>query len=137
MQDYLDPSKIAMDSLCIIIPSAFILLLSGNYLQVVPQMNVGDSYECSVPCASSGSFFPPISSITQNLSSAKSEIDLLQVIAVVNCVTISALQIGMLVTCWKGATYWRDSPAGNRCSTGNCERSSEGGGRGVRGKWIK
>uniref|UniRef100_A0A915C8B7 Histone-lysine N-methyltransferase n=1 Tax=Parascaris univalens TaxID=6257 RepID=A0A915C8B7_PARUN len=39
--------------------------------QVVPQMNVGDSYECSVPCASSGSFFPPISSITQNLSSAK------------------------------------------------------------------
>uniref|UniRef100_F1KQR0 Histone-lysine N-methyltransferase lin-59 n=1 Tax=Ascaris suum TaxID=6253 RepID=F1KQR0_ASCSU len=49
--------------------------------QVVPQMNVGDSYECSVPCASSGSFFPPISSITQNLSSAKSEIDLLQEIS--------------------------------------------------------
>ncbi|VDK44843.1 unnamed protein product [Anisakis simplex] len=49
--------------------------------QVVPQMNVGDSYECSVPCASSSSFFPPISSITQNLSSAKSDIDLLQEIS--------------------------------------------------------
>ncbi|KHN77835.1 putative histone-lysine N-methyltransferase lin-59 [Toxocara canis] len=46
--------------------------------QVVPQMNVGDSCECSVPCASSSSFFPPISSITQSLSSAKSDIDLLQ-----------------------------------------------------------
>ncbi|VDM24931.1 unnamed protein product [Toxocara canis] len=45
---------------------------------VVPQMNVGDSCECSVPCASSSSFFPPISSITQSLSSAKSDIDLLQ-----------------------------------------------------------
>ncbi|EJW86447.1 hypothetical protein WUBG_02642, partial [Wuchereria bancrofti] len=46
--------------------------------QVVPQMNVNESYDCQMPCTSTTSFFPPISSITQSFSSGKSDIDLLQ-----------------------------------------------------------
>ncbi|VDK86513.1 unnamed protein product [Litomosoides sigmodontis] len=47
--------------------------------QVVPQMNLNESYDCQMPCTSTTSFFPPISSITQSFSSGKSDIDLLQV----------------------------------------------------------
>ncbi|VDN04319.1 unnamed protein product [Thelazia callipaeda] len=46
--------------------------------QVVPQMNVNESYDCQMPCTSTTNFFPPISSITQSFSSGKSDIDLLQ-----------------------------------------------------------
>ncbi|VDK68183.1 unnamed protein product [Onchocerca ochengi] len=46
--------------------------------QVVPQMTVNESYDCQIPCTSTTSFFPPISSITQSFSSSKSDIDLLQ-----------------------------------------------------------
>uniref|UniRef100_A0A915PES9 Histone-lysine N-methyltransferase n=1 Tax=Setaria digitata TaxID=48799 RepID=A0A915PES9_9BILA len=46
--------------------------------QVVPQMNVNESYDCQMPCTSTTPFFPPISSITQSFSSSKSDIDLLQ-----------------------------------------------------------
>uniref|UniRef100_A0A0R3RIN6 Histone-lysine N-methyltransferase n=1 Tax=Elaeophora elaphi TaxID=1147741 RepID=A0A0R3RIN6_9BILA len=46
--------------------------------QVVPQMNLNESYDCQMPCTSTTSFFPPISSITQSFSSGKSDIDLLQ-----------------------------------------------------------
>ncbi|VDO16071.1 unnamed protein product, partial [Brugia timori] len=49
--------------------------------QVVPQMNVNESYDCQMPCTSTTSFFPPISSITQSFSSGKSDIDLLQEMA--------------------------------------------------------
>ncbi|EFO17566.2 hypothetical protein LOAG_10933 [Loa loa] len=46
--------------------------------QVVPQMNANEPYDCQMPCTSTTSFFPPISSITQSFSSGKSDIDLLQ-----------------------------------------------------------